>query len=146
MDCFYSKSISFAHTVAVMRLHLSKKKHNPLLIFTFLKHFLRCMIIINALSFIWVAINRTSLLNSFVKVTSGCVERKKMRNVNILVIEIYHINFSKISNQYCYLICLKTPKRFCIFSNLFDSQRVGTPIINEWTCVAMLCCHGKSKK
>ena len=22
-------------------------------------------------------------------------------------------------------------KRFCIFSNLFDSQRVGTPIINE---------------
>ena len=34
----------FAHTVAVMRLHLSKK-NNPLLIFTFLK---------------WVAINGTA--------------------------------------------------------------------------------------
>ena len=34
-------------------------------------------------------------------------------------------------------------KRFCIFSNLFDSQRVGTPIINEWTGVAVLCYHGK---
>ena len=34
-------------------------------------------------------------------------------------------------------------KRFCIFSNLFDSQRVGTPLINEWTGVAVLCYHGK---
>ena len=34
-------------------------------------------------------------------------------------------------------------KRFRIVSNLFDSQRVGTPIINEWTGVAVLCCHGK---
>ena len=29
-------------------------------------------------------------------------------------------------------------KRCRIFSNLFDSQRVGTPIINEWTGVAVL--------
>ena len=29
-------------------------------------------------------------------------------------------------------------KRFRIFSILFDSQRVGTPIINEWTNVAVL--------
>ena len=28
--------------------------------------------------------------------------------------------------------------------NLFDSQRVGTPIINEWTGVAVLCCMEKS--
>ena len=35
----YEKNV-FAHTVAVMRLHLSKK-NNPLLIFTFLKHFLQ---------------------------------------------------------------------------------------------------------
>ena len=35
-----------AHTVAVIRVHLSKK-NNPLLIhvFTFLKHFLRCILI-----------------------------------------------------------------------------------------------------
>ena len=37
-------------------------------------------------------------------------------------------------------------KRFCIFSNLLNSQRVGTPIINEWTgLLAMLCCHGKKE-
>ena len=30
------------------------------------------------------------------------------------------------------------------FSNLFRSKRVGTPILNEWTGVAVLCCHGKS--
>ena len=35
-------------------------------------------------------------------------------------------------------------KRFRIFSILFDSQRVGTPIIKEWTGVAVPCCHGKS--
>ena len=34
-------------------------------------------------------------------------------------------------------------KRFSIFSNLFDSQRVRQPIINEQTGVAVLCCHGK---
>ena len=39
--------------------------------------------------------------------------------------------------------CLTALKRFRIFSNLFDSQRVGTPILNEWTGVAVLCCHGK---
>ena len=35
-------------------------------------------------------------------------------------------------------------KRFRIFSNLFNSQCVGTPIINERTGTAVLCCHGKS--
>ena len=35
-------------------------------------------------------------------------------------------------------------KRFRIFLNLFDFQRVGTPIINRWTGVAVLCCHEKS--
>ena len=34
-------------------------------------------------------------------------------------------------------------KRFRIFSNLFNSQCVGTPIINEYTGLPMLCCHGK---
>ena len=34
----------FAHTIAVIRLHLSKK-NIPLLIFTFLKHFLHCILI-----------------------------------------------------------------------------------------------------
>ena len=28
--------------------------------------------------------------------------------------------------------------------HLFDSQRVGTSILTEWTDVALLCCHGKS--
>ena len=35
-------------------------------------------------------------------------------------------------------------KRFLIFSILFDFQGVGTPIINEWTGVVVLCCHGKN--
>ena len=35
-------------------------------------------------------------------------------------------------------------KHFVSFSNLFDSQRVGTPITVEWTGVPVLCCHGKS--
>ena len=30
-------------------------------------------------------------------------------------------------------------KRFRIFSNLFNSQRVGTPIIIEWTGIAVQC-------
>ena len=34
-------------------------------------------------------------------------------------------------------------KRSHIFSNLFDSQRVGTSIINEGTGAAVLCCHEK---
>ena len=34
-------------------------------------------------------------------------------------------------------------KRCRIFSNLVDSQRVGTPIMNELTGVAVLYCHGK---
>ena len=34
-------------------------------------------------------------------------------------------------------------KRLGIFSNLFDSNSVGIPIINEWTGGALLCCHGK---
>ena len=36
-------------------------------------------------------------------------------------------------------------KRFRIFSSLFNSQRVGTPIENELTGLAELCSHGKSK-
>ena len=49
--------------------------------------------------------------------------------------KIYHINFSNISKtSKCTAL-----KRFCNFSNLFDSQRVGTPIINERTGVAVLC-------
>ena len=28
--------------------------------------------------------------------------------------------------------------------NSFNSQRVGTFIINEWTGVPVLCCHGRS--
>ena len=48
----------FAQTVEVMRLHLSKK-NDPLLIFTFFKtfptmHFSFFIIIIDALSFMWV--------------------------------------------------------------------------------------------
>ena len=39
--------------------------------------------------------------------------------------------------------CKSALERFCIFSNLFKFQRVGTPIINEWNGVAMLCCKGK---
>ena len=35
-------------------------------------------------------------------------------------------------------------RRFRIFSNLYNSQSVGTPIINELTDIAVLCCHGKS--
>ena len=34
-------------------------------------------------------------------------------------------------------------EKILIFSNLYDSQRVGTPIINEWTGVDVLYCHGK---
>ena len=36
-------------------------------------------------------------------------------------------------------------KRFRIFSNLYDFQRVGIPItcINEWTGEAVPHCHGK---
>ena len=34
-------------------------------------------------------------------------------------------------------------KRFRIFSNLFNYQRVSTYIINEGTGTAVLCCHGK---
>ena len=33
-------------------------------------------------------------------------------------------------------------KDFVSFSNLLDSQSVGTPIMNEWTG-EVLCCHGK---
>ena len=35
-------------------------------------------------------------------------------------------------------------KRFRLFSNLIDSQRVGTPSMNEWTGASELCWHGKS--
>ena len=34
--------------------------------------------------------------------------------------------------------------KFHIFSNLFDSQHVGTTSINEWNVVAVLCCYEKS--
>ena len=34
-------------------------------------------------------------------------------------------------------------KRFRIISNLFDSRRVGIPMINELTGEAVRCCHGK---
>ena len=33
-------------------------------------------------------------------------------------------------------------KKILMFSILFDSQGVGTPIINEWTGVVVQCCHG----
>ena len=95
----------FAHTVAVtcIILHLLKK-NNPLRIFTFLKHFLHCFLIhfnhykcpIVHVSSNWL----NSLLNSLVTVTSGSVhvERKKRtRWLNILIMKIYHINFSNIS-------------------------------------------------
>ena len=41
------------------------------------------------------------------------------------------------------MICKSALNRFCTYSNLFKFQRGGTPIINEWNGVAMLCCQGK---
>ena len=35
--------------------------------------------------------------------------------------------------------------RFPIFSYICNSQRIGIPILNEWTDAAVLCCHGKSR-
>ena len=56
----------FAHTVAVLRLYLSKK-NNPLLIFTFLKpSYIAFFYIINALSFMGVAINGTACSTALV--------------------------------------------------------------------------------
>ena len=78
-----------------------------------------------------------------VTVTSACVERKRKNalykytnNENI------PYQFSKISKTFKMLITAL--KRFRIFPNLFDSQRVGTPIINEWTGVAVYVAMEKS--
>ena len=51
------------------------------------------------------------------------------------------MNFSNTSKtSYC-----QSKSSFCSeISNLFDFQRVGTPIINECTSVAVPCCHGRS--
>ena len=74
-----------------------------------------------------------------------CGKKKRMPCVNILKIEIYHMDFSKVSRHHIVnWIVQSAPKRLCIFSNFFDSQHVGAHIFNEWTGVAMLCCHGKS--
>ena len=62
-----------------------------------------------------------SLLNSRVTVMSGFVERKKrMCCVNILIIEIYHVNFSKCQRHH-------------IVNYLYNL--LCEPNINEWTGV-----------
>ena len=80
---------NFAHAVAVIRLHLSKK-NNPLLLFKFLKHFLRHIYITSnhyvCLIVLMCNDKWNSLLNNLVTVTSGHVERKRTRGVNILFI------------------------------------------------------------
>ena len=74
----------FAHTVAVISLHLSKK-NNSLLIFTFLKPLLHCIlifvIIINALSFMWVATNGTACWTALLLRLQVVWKEKKERAV-----------------------------------------------------------------
>ena len=59
----------------------------------------------------------------------------KIYHLNLVIYQKHHIFDQSV--QY-------VMKGFCIFSNLFDSQWVGTPIINEWTGEAVRYCHGKS--
>ena len=70
----------FAHTDAVMRLHLSKKKKSIAHIFIFktfpATHFYSFLIIINALLFTRVAINGTACLTALL-LWRQVVERKK---------------------------------------------------------------------
>ena len=58
-------------------------------------------------------------------------EKKRTRCINILKMKIYHIIFLLIKNIKMLIKVYITALRKChIFSNLFNSQRVGTPIIN----------------
>ena len=88
----------------------------------------------------WVAVNGTALLlwRQVVWI------EKRVRCVNILILKICHMNFSKESKtSYCQLNCKIRSKNI---SYLFTFIRVSTrryTFRNEWTGVAMLCCHGK---
>ena len=62
--------------------------------------------------------------------------------------KIYHIYFSniylsKILVIYIYQSVNNCSENISYLSNLFDTQSVGTPLVNEWTGIAVLCCHGK---
>ena len=50
-----------------------------------------------SLSFMWVAINGTALL-VWLQVVCTWKDKKRMRCINILIMKMYHINFSNISN------------------------------------------------
>ena len=59
---------------------------------------------------------------------------------------LYNIfNNENIPYQNVKQVYITALKIFRIFSNLFDSQRVSTPIINKWTDVAVQCYHVKKK-
>ena len=92
--CVYKLNIEienlFAHAVAVIRLHLSQK-HNPLLIFTLLKHFLQrifnfFLISKFALSFGCVTINLTASWTALPLLRQVMWKENWTRGVNILFI------------------------------------------------------------
>ena len=148
LKVLYTLHLFVVHTVAVMRLHLSEK-NNPLLIISFLKPSLRLIF-----NFLLIIIEMPYCLCGYQLMAcwTTCYlwrqvvwKEKRMRCVNILIIKIYCINFSNYERHHTFNQNIQSPlKTFLIFLNLFDSQRVGTPIINERTGVAVICCHGKS--
>ena len=66
----------FAHTVEVLRLHLTENKKNPLLIIYFLKKFLITHFVYFFFMIYVLSLTQVTLLNSLVTVTSDCAEVK----------------------------------------------------------------------
>ena len=95
----------------------------------------------------WIAINGTACWTALLLSLQVVWREKKERVVYLFYCWKYTIYILVIYQKYQNVdeSVHNCSEKISNLQSLFNCQSVGTPIINEWTGIAVLCRHGKSR-